>query len=83
MVQWIRITCQRRGNGFNPRSKKILRAVEQLSLCVTTTEPRAATPEPECCDCWKPTCLEPVLYKENYAMRSWGTAIKSSSYSRS
>ena len=39
-------TCQCRGHGFKPWSRKIPHAVEQLSPCATTTEP---------------TCLEPVL----------------------
>ena len=30
--------CQRRGHGFEPWSRKIPHAAEQLSLCATTTE---------------------------------------------
>ena len=32
-------TCQCRGQGFDPLSRNIPHAVEQLSLCVPTTEP--------------------------------------------
>ena len=31
--------CQCRGHGFEPWSRKIPHAVEQLSPCATTTEP--------------------------------------------
>ena len=41
IVQWIRIYCQFRGNGFDPWSGKILYAVEQLIPQATTTEPEA------------------------------------------
>ena len=44
-------TCQCRREGFNPQSRKIPHAVEQLRPCTTTTElvlwsPGAATSEP-------------------------------------
>ena len=32
-------TCQGRGHGFDPWSRKIPHAAEQLSQCATTTEP--------------------------------------------
>ena len=43
--------CQCRGHGFDPWSRKITHAVEQLSLYITSTEPvpwnlGAATPKP-------------------------------------
>ena len=48
-------TCQRRRYGFDPWSRKILRAVEQLSLCTRTIEAMlkslgAKTTEPTCCN---------------------------------
>ena len=50
--------CQCRGHMFDPWSRKIPHAVEQLSPCATTTEPvlwsqQATTTEA--------ACLEPVL----------------------
>ena len=42
-------TCQYRRHGFDPWLGKIPYATEQLSQCVTTTEP---------------VCLEPVLYNK-------------------
>ena len=38
VVQWLRSTCQCREHEFDPWSRKIPRAAEQLSLCATTTE---------------------------------------------
>ena len=38
VVQWLRITRQCRGHGFEPWSGKIPHAAEQLSPCTTTTE---------------------------------------------
>ena len=40
-------TCQCRGHGFKPWSRKIPHATEQLSPCTTTTEPT-------CCNYWSP-----------------------------
>ena len=50
-------TCQCRGHGFKSWSRKTPHAVEQLSLCATTTEPalyslRATTTEPTCHNYW-------------------------------
>ena len=39
VAQWLRSACQFRGHGFQPRSRKIPHAVEQLSPWATTTEP--------------------------------------------
>ncbi|KAJ8784364.1 hypothetical protein J1605_008297 [Eschrichtius robustus] len=39
VAQWLRITCQCRGHGFEPWSGKIPHVTEQLSPCTTTTEP--------------------------------------------
>ena len=39
--------CQCSRHGFNPRSGKIPRAVEQLSSCSTTTEPALQSPRAE------------------------------------
>ena len=39
VVQWLRIACQCRGHEFEPWSRKIPYAAEQLSPCTTTTEP--------------------------------------------
>ena len=57
-----------RGHGFNPWSRKIPHAAEQLSQCTTTTErvlqsPRATNTEPMC-QLLKPTHLEPVLHNK-------------------
>ena len=38
-------TCQCRGHGLNPRSRKIPHAMGQLSPSTTTTEPRAPQQE--------------------------------------
>ena len=38
MVQGLRIACQCRGHRFSLWSEKIPHAMEQLSLCATTTE---------------------------------------------
>ena len=39
-------TCQCRGHGFEPWSRKIPHATEQLSPCATTTEGRAQQRRP-------------------------------------
>ena len=62
-------TGQYRGHGFNPRSVKILHAVEQLSPCTTTIVPvlqsiRATTTQPTCHDYWSPGTLEPMLHNK-------------------
>ena len=40
LAQWLRISLSTQVHGFEPWSRKISHAVEQLSLCDTTTEPR-------------------------------------------
>ena len=45
VAQWLRIACQCSGHGFEPWSRKIPHATEQLSLCATTTEPTCLEPE--------------------------------------
>ena len=52
MAQWIRISLQMQGTQVQPWSRKIPRAVGQLSPCTTTTE---IVPQP-----LSPTHLEPV-----------------------
>ena len=42
------LSAECRGHGFEPWSGNIPHAVEQLSLCATTT--RATTTEPTCCN---------------------------------
>ena len=49
--------CQCRGHGFEPWSRRIPHAAEQLSPCATATEPvlwspRATTTEPACHSYW-------------------------------
>ena len=39
VVQWLRICCQCKGHRFDPWSRKIPHAMEQLSPSATTTEP--------------------------------------------
>ena len=39
VAQWLGISCQCRGHGFEPWSGGIPHAVEQLSPCATATEP--------------------------------------------
>ena len=39
VAQWLRIHLLTQGHGFEPWSRKIPHAAEQLSLCATTTEP--------------------------------------------
>ena len=39
VAQWLRILLPIQGHGFEPWSRKIPHAAEQLSLCATTTEP--------------------------------------------
>ena len=64
-------TCQCRGHGFEPWSRKIPHAAEQLSPCTTTRahkpqllRPCATTPEPACCNYWSPWALRPM--RHNY-----------------
>ena len=48
MAQWWRIPLPMQGQGFEPWSRKIPHAVEQLSTCAATTEaraPRARAPQ--------------------------------------
>ena len=39
VAQWLRICLPMQGHRFEPWSRKIPHATEQLSLCATTTEP--------------------------------------------
>ena len=39
VVQWLRIRLPMQVHGFEPWSRKIPQAAEQLSPCATTTEP--------------------------------------------
>ena len=39
MAQWLGIRLPMQGHGFEPWSRKIPHAAEQLSLCATITEP--------------------------------------------
>ena len=59
-------SCRCRRQGFDPWSRKTPHAVEQLSLCITTTEPlfsspRTATTEPTCRNYSSLNAPEPVL----------------------
>ena len=51
-------TCQRRGQGFNPLSEKILHASGQLSLSTRTAERSSRATN---LSCWSPCTLEPLL----------------------
>ena len=63
--------CQYRGHGFDPWSKKIPHAAEQLSQCAITTEPT-------CCSYWSP-CISSLCseIREANALKSLCAAIKS------
>ena len=50
-------TCQCKSHGFNPWSRMIPHASEQLSQWATTTEPM-------CCNNWSPCALEPLLIQQ-------------------
>ena len=56
VAQWLRICLPVQGHGFDPWSRKIPHAAEQLSPCATTTEAcvtyslHATTTEPTCCN---------------------------------
>ena len=58
MVHWIGIRLPIQGQGFNPWSGKVPHAVEQQSLCTTTTEacvlslPWVTNTEPVCHNYW-------------------------------
>ena len=54
VAQW----SQCKGHGFDPWSRKIPHATEQLSLCTTTTEPALKIPRATTIE---PTHLGPVL----------------------
>ena len=41
VVLGLRICCQCRGHGFDPRSRKIPHAMVQLTPCVTVTDVQA------------------------------------------
>ena len=65
MVQWLRIRLPMQGHRFEPWSRKIPHAAEQLGLCATTTEPVLYSPcatTTEVCvpQLLKPTHLEPM-----------------------
>ena len=55
MVQWLRIHLAMKGYGLNPWSGKILHAVEQLSLCATTTKPVLQSPGATATEACEPT----------------------------
>ena len=74
--------------GFDPWSRKIPRAAEQLSPCSTSTEPApeslgAAAAEPQCLNDWSPRALEPTLHNERSLRREKPThpSQRQSSYS--
>ena len=75
--------CQCRGHGFEPWSRKIPHAAEQLGPCTITTEPvlwspRATTTEPVCHNHWSPCALSPCsTTREATAMRGPRSAMKS------
>lgn len=64
-------TCQCRGYRFNPWSRKIPQAMEQLSLNATSTEPMG-------CNYWSPCALESKLWNRNYCNEKPHTTTKSS-----
>ena len=72
LPRWLRgteCTCQCRRHRFDPLSRKIPHATEQLSPCTTTTEPvlwssGTATTEPTCHKYWSPCTLEPLLHNK-------------------
>ena len=64
--------CQSRGRRFDPWSRRIPHASEQLSPCATALEPLlwspgAATTESSCCACWSLHAPEPVVYNKGAA----------------
>ena len=74
-------TCQCRGHGFDPWSRKTPHAMEQLSPITTTFEPvpqssGAATPEPTCCKYWSLHALEHVLHQREAPAVSLYTATR-------
>ena len=76
-------TCQCRGCGFKPWSRRIPHAVERLGPCATAAElvlwsPQATTTKPECCNCWSLRAWSPCSAAgEATAMRSLRTAARS------
>ena len=59
-------TCQCMKYEFDPWSRRIPHAMEQLSLCITAIESvlqssGTTTTKPMCCSYWSPCTLEPVL----------------------
>ena len=61
--------CEHRGHRFNPWSGKIPHAMEQLSVCATTTEPALysleATPaETRCSNYWSLHTLKSMLHNQ-------------------
>ena len=68
-----RSTCQCRRHRFNPWSRKIPHALEQLNPCTTTCEPVlkglwAATTEPVCHNYWSPSTRETTAIKKPFAV---------------
>ena len=66
VAQWVRLRLPMQGHGFDPWPRKRPHAVEQTSLCTTTTEPALWSPQATstgACEprLLKPTRLEPVL----------------------
>ena len=57
----VKNTCQCRGHGFDPWSRKIPYAMEQISPCATTTEPVCHNYWDRMLKLLKPVWLEPVL----------------------
>ena len=58
VIHWIRICLSMRGTGVQSLSGKIPHALEQLSPCVTTTEPVLSSPQAATTEAMH---LEPVL----------------------
>ena len=59
VVQWIRICLPTQGHGFDAWSRKIPLAMEQRSLCVTTTQPA-------CCMRWACALVAELCNKKSH-----------------
>ena len=72
-----RSTCQCRRHSFNPWSRKIPQASEQLNPCTTICEPVlkgvwAATTEPVCHNYWRLSTGETTAIKKPFVVQSLG-----------
>ena len=63
VAQWLRFCQPCRGHGFEPWSRKIPHAMDQLSPCASTTEPALCSPRATTTEAHAPRARAPEQEK--------------------